>query len=600
MPDGVLRPDWWNGVIDAIHYGRFSTGQQAKGNSTERQQDDSEKYASQHGLRVIDTFFDAGVSAFDGANSDIGDLRRLLDAAQAGQFKPGTHLLVEAFHRLSRRQVRRAQRLFDDLIDTGLVVHTLIDEQVYWAKSLDDEPHRLLFSIVMMMTVHGESKFKQQHSLDNRERERERARTTAAENGVGVPITKSAPAWIKVVVDREATRAKDREWHFELDPARLPTIQRICEDAANHFGILLIAAGLNGELDKFPTFGRSTKWTKGAVQNILGDARLIGLYQPMRYEKNRSITGSRAKRGKRVSNGDPFPYYPSAISEDLYRRVREAMRANHKGGRGRHGPTYKNLLKGLCECGECHQPVHHLDRPGPHSYLQCKQSTVRGCTNRVLFPYHRLEPLLFRLHETYQVVGNILPRPLDDSAERIAVLENRIERLRAQRKRIYERFGNGDNDPDLADILDQLSVQIKIATDELDQVRRDSSLNADRVEADSYARFAAARALIESTNQDIRLRSRKAVWGEFQRIIERVILNPDRTLTVRMKRSPHGSIQIEYVMSAERILNWCGHMSDGRTLDPKSLLLDPAISMDEVREHAYRHVRAMSHDLYEG
>jgi len=476
MPEGdKARPAWWNGMVEAIHYGRFSGLQQAKGSSTDRQIDGSEEYASENGLRIVDTFFDAGLSAHDGTNSDLGDLRRLLDAARQRQFRPGTHLLIEAFDRLSRREVRRAHRLFDDLIEAGLVVHTLIDRQVYWAKSLDDEPHRLLFSVMLMMTAHAESKFKKSRSLDNRQRERERAAATAARNpnSVGVPISKSAPAWIKVVIDRDAPRAKDREWHFELDPARLPTIQRICEDAASYMGILLIASGLNRELDKHPPFGRAKRWTKGSVQNILGDARLIGLYQPMRYEKDRAATGSQAKRGKRVPVGEPFPYYPQAISEDLYRRVREAMAANRKGGRGRHGPTFSNLLKGLCDCGECHDAVHHLDRPGPHSYLQCKLATVRGCSNRVLFPYHLLEPLLFRLHELHQALGNILPRPVDTSIERIAALENRIDRLRTERQRLYHRFAEAAEDPDLDLILSRLAEQIKETSGELDQLKRE-------------------------------------------------------------------------------------------------------------------------------
>jgi len=37
----------------------------------------------------------------------------------ASTLKKGTHLLVESFDRLSRREARRAHRLFDDLIDTG-------------------------------------------------------------------------------------------------------------------------------------------------------------------------------------------------------------------------------------------------------------------------------------------------------------------------------------------------------------------------------------------------------------------------------------------------------------------------------------------------
>ena len=89
-------------VTDAISYKRFSSGRQAKGNSIARQSDLEEKYAATHGLRIMDTYTDAGVGGYHGANADIGALRRLLDAARAGDFKRGTPLLVESLDRLSR------------------------------------------------------------------------------------------------------------------------------------------------------------------------------------------------------------------------------------------------------------------------------------------------------------------------------------------------------------------------------------------------------------------------------------------------------------------------------------------------------------------
>jgi DNA invertase Pin-like site-specific DNA recombinase len=124
-------------VLDAISYRRFSSGRQGKGNSVARQNDLEAKYAAAHGLRIMDTYLDAGISAYDGANGDLGDLRRLLNAAQAGKFPPGTPLLIESLDRLSRRVAWRAHRLFSDLILAGLVIVTVGDEQVYSEKSLD-------------------------------------------------------------------------------------------------------------------------------------------------------------------------------------------------------------------------------------------------------------------------------------------------------------------------------------------------------------------------------------------------------------------------------------------------------------------------------
>jgi DNA invertase Pin-like site-specific DNA recombinase len=118
-------------VLDAISYKRFSSGRQAKGNSIPRQDDLETNYAAAHRLRIMGSYLDAGVSAYDGTNGDLGDLRRLLNSAQAGKFPRGTPLLVESIDRLSRKAAWRAHRLFSDLILAGLVIVTVSDEQVY-------------------------------------------------------------------------------------------------------------------------------------------------------------------------------------------------------------------------------------------------------------------------------------------------------------------------------------------------------------------------------------------------------------------------------------------------------------------------------------
>ena len=50
-------------VTEAISYKRFSSARQAKGNSIARQSDQEEKYAANHGLRIMDTYLDAGSAA---------------------------------------------------------------------------------------------------------------------------------------------------------------------------------------------------------------------------------------------------------------------------------------------------------------------------------------------------------------------------------------------------------------------------------------------------------------------------------------------------------------------------------------------------------
>src|SRR5260221_53749 len=118
---------------DAISYKRFSSRTQALGDSNRRQTDLAEEYCKRNDLKLIDTYLDAGISGFSGDNlTESGALKALLDAARSGKFNPGTFLIVESLDRLTRREISMAVRLFLDILDTGLVIVTVIDgEQIF-------------------------------------------------------------------------------------------------------------------------------------------------------------------------------------------------------------------------------------------------------------------------------------------------------------------------------------------------------------------------------------------------------------------------------------------------------------------------------------
>src|SRR5437868_2677457 len=90
----------------AYSYLRFSTADQAAGDSFRRQSDMAERYAAAHGL-VLDeqlTFRDLGVSAFRGTNARTGALGQFLRAVEDELVAPGAFLLVENLDRMSRQQ----------------------------------------------------------------------------------------------------------------------------------------------------------------------------------------------------------------------------------------------------------------------------------------------------------------------------------------------------------------------------------------------------------------------------------------------------------------------------------------------------------------
>jgi DNA invertase Pin-like site-specific DNA recombinase len=181
-------------MIEAISYKRFSSTIQLGGDSLRRQIVVTEAYCKRQGLNLIDSYFDPGVSGFNGANLNDGTaLRALLDAAKEGKFKPGTHLVVESLDRLSRADISVAVRLFLDLLDAGLVIVTLIDgEQVFTKDRVDNDMSAIVIAILLLMRANHESRVKRERALQSHKVRREKARRWK------LPITKRCPPWLTV------------------------------------------------------------------------------------------------------------------------------------------------------------------------------------------------------------------------------------------------------------------------------------------------------------------------------------------------------------------------------------------------------------------
>ncbi len=137
-------------VTKAYSYVRFSTPQQALGDSLRRQTEKAERYAIEHGL-TLDTdlkMTDAGVSAFRGKNATTGALGGFLRAVENNHVPPGSYLLIENIDRLSRDHVLEAQTIFSQLILSGIIIVTLTNGEVYSRQRLNEEPYAMLMIVL--------------------------------------------------------------------------------------------------------------------------------------------------------------------------------------------------------------------------------------------------------------------------------------------------------------------------------------------------------------------------------------------------------------------------------------------------------------------
>lgn len=313
-------------------YTRFSTPEQAQGDSFRRQAEAARKWADHRGLTLDDrlSLRDLGVSAYRGANTDTDTgLGGFLTACRTGLIAPGSFLLVESLDRISRMTPRRAQRLMDDIVDAGVTVVTLNDGQEYDAHRLDSDPTALLIGMMVSWRAHEESKTKGRRLAAAWE---EKRRKVAA--GETDEYTRRCPAWI--IRDPEGWR---------LHPVHADTVRRVYRDTIAGAGEHAIAKALNEE--GIPVMTRGTMWHRSAVAKLLRNPAAIGTLVTGHIDYG---TGKR----QRIT-GTPIPdFYPAAVTAEQWAAVRTVKDGSIARARGKSASApVQNMLAGLARCPDC-------------------------------------------------------------------------------------------------------------------------------------------------------------------------------------------------------------------------------------------------------
>ena len=322
----------------AYSYVRFSTAEQAKGDSLRRQLKLSEDYARKHGLTLDNKLklHDLGLSGFTGANVIKGALGSFLQAITTGVVKPGSFLLVESLDRLSRDQITEQLTMFMNIINAGVTIVTLGDEMVYSKASINSNFGGLMYSLMIMSRAHEESATKSK-----------RLRAAWDNKRAGkAKMTRVCPGWLRLSADRSK---------FLVIKDRSRVVKQIFTMADKGIGKYTITKTLNK--DKIPTWRGSQMWQESFVQKVLQSRSVIGELQP-----------HHTVNGKRVPVGDPMPnYYPSVISSELFLRVQKKRSSGRKYP-GRTGRGVGNLFSIIARCGYTDSSMVQVNKGGWRSY----------------------------------------------------------------------------------------------------------------------------------------------------------------------------------------------------------------------------------------
>ncbi len=334
-------------MVKAYSYIRFSSTIQTKGDSRRRQLDASVSYAKKHNLDLVETLDDFGVSAYTGANATEGALNLFLKSIEDGRIEKGSILIIESLDRLSRQAVLKTLTLFTSILESGVEIVTLTDDQHYTAQSIT-EVGQLMFSIMTMNRAHQESDIKSKRgksAWDNKRR-------LALEQKK--PMTRQCPSWLKVSEDMT---------HFIVLNDRVEIIKRIFQLSINGTGQRKIATILNEQ--GVTPFNKT--WNTTYIREIIKNKSLLGEYQP----KHRSeAIGNIIK-----------DYYPAVIDQTTFYKAQAATKQRQcPSSAGRKGKVFSNLFTGMCKCVECGS-TYRLIKLTDTAYYTCDSSYMKtGCS----------------------------------------------------------------------------------------------------------------------------------------------------------------------------------------------------------------------------
>lgn len=323
-------------------YTRFSTPEQAQGDSLRRQTEGARKWTERKneersavGLPPVAldhklNLFDLGVSAYRGANVE-GDsaLGGFLFACRKGIIPEGSYLLVESLDRISRMTPRRVQRVLDDIVDAGVTIVSLNDGQEYDRLRLDNDPMALLISLMVSWRAHEESKVKAQRLAAAWLEKRRQVRAGEIDK-----LTAKGPSWLQWTPNGWA----ERQPHAD-------TVRRVYQMTLQGLGEHRIAQTLNAE--GVPVMGKGAMWHRSTISKLLRSHSTIGALVPGRMD----FTGGRKVR--QLEEAIPG-IFPAVVSEADWLAVRALKdgKAPAVRGRGAAAPL-SNLFAGLARCREC-------------------------------------------------------------------------------------------------------------------------------------------------------------------------------------------------------------------------------------------------------
>ncbi len=484
-------------MTKAYSYIRFSTPEQAQGDSLRRQTAKAEAWAQQRGLVLDNSLRDLGVSAFHGANRTTGALKSFLEMVEDGRIQRGSYLIVESLDRLSRETVIDAATRLFALIQAGIIVVTLSDGQEYSSERLRQDWTPLIISLAVMARAHDESRIKSERVGEAWQQKKEKARKE------GKPLTPRCPEWLEV-----------RDGAFVERPERVALVRRVFQETIDGFGRREIVRRLNSE--GISPFRGGKGWHTSSIAKVIQSRAVLGEYQPH--------TGTHRNRNRKPE-GDPIlNYYPAIVDNGIFLRAQGATQGRRQNAAGRKGISGSHLFQGIAKCAHCSGPMHIINKGKPPKggiYLACSANIRNaGCDNNRRWRIDMLEPLLLAAIDMLdQTAFSGQDNDLKQLRAQTEALRTQIADFEKRQRTLIELVEFGDETATARSL--ELAKHIKRSRKELKATEDQVAKNV--AEPDLAARVAAAATISQRLGESVDIEERRELRTRLREIIRAIV-----------------------------------------------------------------------------
>lgn len=512
-------------AVIAYSFIRFSTPEQAKGDSLRRQLAASETFCAEKGLTLDTSFRDLGKSASKGEHvGATGALGRFIKLVETGKIAPGSWLIIEAMDRLDRRDVPTANEQFTRLLRAGIIIHTLMDNQTYTYDRICNDLGAMLTSIIQMMMA-----YEYTNKLGKRLAESWVGRREQMRIGKG-KATNASPAWLT---------AKDGKWE-QVDATKIAVIERIKQDRFLGLGKHAIATRLN-TIDPVPAFRSKDGWHPCSVERIVKNLALRGIYQPFLADG--------------TPDGDPIEdFYPRVMSDADWWRMQWPAGCTLQTGapRGRKSEKVNSLLPEIVKCCDCDSGFVYVNKGARGAYLVCSKSRRGLCENNHHHPYGALEAELLAALSLFDV--SAITEQGNPHIERIAAARAQIADVTATLTALVNNFGT-DTPRSVVERITRLEAEQDALAASLETMEREAHIADAHEQRDAHAAFnTMVAAMPDMAMGEERQTLRLKISAELRRMIETA--SADETQMIFTLKSYVG-YQVDLMLDRSRIFELC-------------------------------------------